>query len=328
MAAMRRQHGTGRLYLKWGAFYGRWRTLDGRYVNRRLGKVCERGSQEGISRREAERMLRRLMETETQPRVAIDVRARTVDEVADELRGRLAIEGARLSYRQNCESMQRVHVSPAIGKRRVESVQRPDIERLARAMLARGLAPKTVRNVMTFLHMVFALALAVRNGWATAKWSPTRRDRPSSARPAAGGAEHRQRGGASGLLSLVREPASQGLAPGPLLGGRLDVRARRVRMRRQPPQRLRDGRQLRRRARHPVQVDVVARGARAFGGSGAQRGQQRQSLLVFVRRDRRNAGDAVDGQMHRSRHAARRHPSAAGSARGRIRTPAGKYCGL
>ena len=84
--------------------------------------------------------------------------ATTVDEVADELRGRLEIEGARLSYRQNCESMQRVHVSPALGKRRVDTVKREDVERLARAMLKRGLAPKTVRNVMTFLHSVFALA--------------------------------------------------------------------------------------------------------------------------------------------------------------------------
>src|SRR4051794_30261817 len=54
--------------------------------------------------------------------------------------------------------MQRVHVSPAIGKRRVDRVTRPDVERLARSMLERGLAPKTVRNVMTFLHSVFALA--------------------------------------------------------------------------------------------------------------------------------------------------------------------------
>jgi hypothetical protein len=47
MGPMPRQHGTGRIYVKWGAFYGRWRTPDGRYVNRRLGKVRERGSQRG-----------------------------------------------------------------------------------------------------------------------------------------------------------------------------------------------------------------------------------------------------------------------------------------
>lgn len=80
-----------------------------------------------------------------------------MDEVADEVRDRLVVQGARLSYRQNCEAMQRVHVSPALGKRRVESVKHQDVERLARGMLARGSAPKTVRNAMTFLHSVLAL---------------------------------------------------------------------------------------------------------------------------------------------------------------------------
>jgi len=46
--------------------------------------------------------------------------AATVDEAADELRERIAIEGARRSYQENCESMQRVHISPALGKRKVD----------------------------------------------------------------------------------------------------------------------------------------------------------------------------------------------------------------
>ena len=54
------------------------------------------------------------MELESvRPRPTTEERSRTVDDVADELRERLAIEGARLSYRQNCESMQRIHISPA-----------------------------------------------------------------------------------------------------------------------------------------------------------------------------------------------------------------------
>jgi len=89
---------------------------------------------------------------------------RTVDDVADTLRQRLVVQGSRLSYRQNCESMQRVHISPSLGKRPVDSVTPEDVDRLARAMLERGLAPKTVRNVMTFLHAVFALG--VQNGCA------------------------------------------------------------------------------------------------------------------------------------------------------------------
>jgi integrase len=156
---VKRPHGTGTLYVKWGSFYGRWTTSDGRRVNRRIGKVRVRGESDGLTRAQAERGLRRLIEAESlRPRPSVEERPRTVDEVADELRGRLAIEGARLSYQQNCESMQRVHISPAMGKRRVDSITRSDVERLARSMLERSLAPKTVRNVMTFLHSVFALA--------------------------------------------------------------------------------------------------------------------------------------------------------------------------
>ncbi len=159
LRVMKRSHGSGHLYVKWGSYYGRWRGVDGRLINKKIGKVRKRGEKDGITRADAERGLRRLVDAETRrPARSPEERSRTVDEVADELRERLAIEGARLSYRQNCESMQRVHISPAIGKRRVESITRQDVERLGRSMLGRGLAPKTVRNVTTFLHAVFALA--------------------------------------------------------------------------------------------------------------------------------------------------------------------------
>jgi site-specific recombinase XerD len=112
-------------------------------------------------------------------------RPRSVDYAADALRARLAVEGARLSYRQTCESMQRIHISPVLGKRRVDRVTTDHIERLARAMLATGLSPKTVRNTMTFLHSVFALA--VKKGWAPT--NPV----TNAARPRAGGRPMRAR---------------------------------------------------------------------------------------------------------------------------------------
>lgn len=34
----KRGYGTGQLYLKHGAYYGRWRTLDGRKLNRKIGR--------------------------------------------------------------------------------------------------------------------------------------------------------------------------------------------------------------------------------------------------------------------------------------------------
>jgi integrase len=55
--------------------------------------------------------------------------------------------------------MQRVHISPRLGAARVTDVKTAHIEALASAMLADGRAPKTVRNVMTFLPSVFEHAL-------------------------------------------------------------------------------------------------------------------------------------------------------------------------
>jgi hypothetical protein len=108
----------------------------------------------------AERALRQLQEAEVREGPASnDGRGRTVDEAVDALRDRIAVEGGRKSYRQNCESMQRVDISPALGSRRVAEVSTAEVEALARSMLRRGLAPKTVRNVITFLHGAFGLAV-------------------------------------------------------------------------------------------------------------------------------------------------------------------------
>ena len=67
----------------------------------------------------------------------------------------------------------------------MDSVTRSDVERLARSMLERGLAPKTVRNVMTFLHSVFALA--VESEWTAsnpvARAARPRRRREGDADP-------------------------------------------------------------------------------------------------------------------------------------------------
>jgi integrase len=106
-----------------------------------------------------------------------------VDDVANALRERLELQGARKSYRQNCESMQRVHISPAMGSRRVADVTTADVEALAHSMLRRGLAPESVRNVITFLHSVFGLA--VDRGWCVtnpvARAARPRRRRSSDA---------------------------------------------------------------------------------------------------------------------------------------------------
>jgi integrase len=67
--------------------------------------------------------------------------------------------------------MQRVHISPRLGDKPVDRVTIADVETVAAAMLDAGLAPKTVRNVITFMHSVFEHA--IDRGWATQ--NPVRR---------------------------------------------------------------------------------------------------------------------------------------------------------
>lgn len=156
----RRGWGTGHLYEKHGSYYGRWRTSTGRLLNRKVGGVRSPGEHDGLTRSQAEKEFRRLQEAEelVLPRPAA-ASAPTVDEVANFLRRRLQLRSARPSYLENCESMQRVHVSPLLGLRPAADVETADIEAVAERMLASGLAPKTVRNVLTFLHAVFEYAL-------------------------------------------------------------------------------------------------------------------------------------------------------------------------
>jgi hypothetical protein len=68
----KRNYGTGHVYIKWGSYYGRWRTLDRRLVNRKLGKVRPVGQRSGgLTRVQAEReMARKREEEDRAPRPA------------------------------------------------------------------------------------------------------------------------------------------------------------------------------------------------------------------------------------------------------------------
>ena len=122
----------GHIYEKWGSDYGRWRTAGGRHLNRRIGPRSGKGGSDGLTRLEAEQAIRRIQAEASRKPVDPVVEVLTVDRVADRLRERVAIE----SYRENCESMQRVYMLPAIGTHKVAAVTTEDDERLASRMLA------------------------------------------------------------------------------------------------------------------------------------------------------------------------------------------------
>ena len=76
--------------------------------------------------------------------------------------------------------MQRVHIiSPRLGDKPRRPVTIADVATVAAAMLDAGLAPKTVRNVVTFLHSVFEHA--IDRGW-TAQNPVRRASRPKRRR--------------------------------------------------------------------------------------------------------------------------------------------------
>jgi len=66
----------------------------------------------------------------------------TVSAVAQSLRQSKAVEGARKSYLENLESMQRVHLDPAMGALAVESITAARVEAMVGEMLRAGRAPK------------------------------------------------------------------------------------------------------------------------------------------------------------------------------------------
>jgi integrase len=160
----KRSYGTGELYEKHGAYYGRWRTSDDRKLNRKVGSVRRPGSSDGLTRTQAERAFRKMQEAEERrPSRRRDVEPMTVGAAATSLRQAKSLEGARKSYLEGLESMQRVHLEPNLAALALEKVSTARIEALATDMLDDGLTPKTVRNVLTFTHSVFEHAIA--KGW-------------------------------------------------------------------------------------------------------------------------------------------------------------------
>jgi integrase len=157
----KRSYGTGQIHEKSGSYYGRWRTPDGRMLNRKIGKIRLPGEREGLTGTQAEREFRKMREAEEgAPRAQPGDEIPTVADVSGLLRQRLEIRGASDSYQEGCECVERLHIAPSrVGKSRPADVSTADVESLARALLKKNLAPKSVRNILSYLYSVFELAI-------------------------------------------------------------------------------------------------------------------------------------------------------------------------
>jgi integrase len=158
-ASARRSYGTGSLYVRTDAtgresWYGQWR-VDGRLVKRRVGGKRQAGERDGLTKPQAERELRRLMDEVT------DAPARefaTLEELGRRHIERLTMMGRKRSTLMDYESTLRVHLAPFFGDRSIDAISQRDVERFIADKLRGGCAPKSVRNYIGLLHGILCFA--------------------------------------------------------------------------------------------------------------------------------------------------------------------------
>ncbi|MFL5842263.1 MAG: hypothetical protein ACJ77Z_17585 [Thermoleophilaceae bacterium] len=154
----RRAYGTGSLFTEPRAdgresWYAQFR-VGGRLVKRALGPKRGPRSPDGLTRTQAERTLRRLIEA-TRP---LPPERLTVTEAGDRLVAHLAELGRKRSTLSAYESCLRVHLVPFFGTRRLHRITRDQGEAFVALKTHEGLAPKSVLNYLGVLHSIFAYA--------------------------------------------------------------------------------------------------------------------------------------------------------------------------
>jgi integrase len=163
-SASRRSHGTGSLLLWSDAngraqWYGKWRR-DGRQVKRKLGPKRAAGTSHGLTRAQAERELRRVMDE-----VAADpvVEELSLEEAGRRHVDRLELLGRKRSTLMDYRSTLRVHLVPFFGDVPIAAITTGQIERYLTVKLRAGRAPKSIRNDLGLLYGV--LGFAEKRGW-------------------------------------------------------------------------------------------------------------------------------------------------------------------
>ena len=176
--AARRSYGTGSLYVRIDSggsesWYGKWRH-DGRQVKRLIGPKRAEGIRDGLTRRQAEGELRRLIgeiEVRPVPGERIDLQ-----ELARRYRANLERQGRKRATIVALDSIVEQWLAPYFGERSVDSIRPEDVVALMRLMESgqrptaprrtKQCSPKTIRN---YIGTLSALCnFAERKGWTGA----------------------------------------------------------------------------------------------------------------------------------------------------------------
>lgn len=164
----RRAYGTGSVFERTDSkgavsYYGKWR-VDGRQVKRRIGPKRMHGRADGLTRAAAEARLRELIAEHAAEAGGTERRgsAQTFAELAlryDLDRGRRLKARTRADY----SGYMRHHIGPYFNDRAIRRLDRDDVALFVSHLERRGLAPKTIANVVLYVSSL--LNYAVDRGW-------------------------------------------------------------------------------------------------------------------------------------------------------------------
>ena len=156
----RRSYGTGSVSQRGDQWYGRWHA-DGRRLQRKLGPVRPPGSRDGLTKRQAEARLRRIIE-DTAAAPVVHERV-TIEQAGQRLLVTLETLGRKRSTMHGYESYLRVHLAPYFGERPLAQITRQDVEAFIAHCREDGQSVKSTLNYVGLLHGIFELAH--REGW-------------------------------------------------------------------------------------------------------------------------------------------------------------------
>jgi integrase len=163
----RRSYGTGTLYTRTDrngreVFYGIG-YRDGKRFNRKLGPRRGPGVPGGLTRTQAESALAELIgSAETAPVVGERM---TIAQAGRRYLVHAKRGGRKPSTLSNLESELRVHVCPFFAGKPVHAISSRDVAEFVAVLERKGLAPKTVRNVVASLSAVCNFAKAPQRAW-------------------------------------------------------------------------------------------------------------------------------------------------------------------
>jgi integrase len=158
-APRRRSHGTGSLHVQTRVdgrelWYGRW-YAGSRRLNRRVGLKRRRGTDQGLTKLEAEAELRRMMLRDRPPRVEDEVTFATAAELM--LRDLKDI-GRKPTTLANYRQILDFRLLPRFGEIPVNRIKRGQVEALAAQMQREGRRAQTRVNTLKLLSQVFTYA--------------------------------------------------------------------------------------------------------------------------------------------------------------------------